>query len=326
MGILLNCFGGSSSTSKKQPSTSVEYLCHRFSLAQLRKSTNDFHESHFLGQGRHGPAYKGSISINGQLKDIAVKRLGTRSSISSDGLTLYKNDVVFMCQLHHPNLLSLVRFCDDKNEMIVVYEHAPNGSLRDLLESKPPTFWWKKRLEISIGVARGLHYLHSGTKRIIIHRHIISACILLGENWVPKLSYFGFSLRGPKFSAKDMKPLTLESVKGPRGYIAPECFGGSNVTYECDVYSFGVVLSELICGKTLSQISELEGRTGRAEGIIDETLVGQIAAECSKLYMDIAESCLSEDDNERPDMGDVEVQLERLLQLQEEADSTNASL
>ncbi|XP_028799448.1 receptor-like protein kinase ANXUR1 [Neltuma alba] len=347
MGILLNCFGGSASTSKKQPSTSVEYLCQRFSLAQLRKSTNGFSESHFLRQGQHGPVYRGSISINGQLKDITVKRLGAGSST---GLTLYKNDVLFMCQLHHPNLQPLVGFCDDKNEMIVVYEHAPNGSLRDLFGSKPPTFSWKKRLEISIGVARGLHYLHAGTKRIIIHRNIKSACILLGENWVPKLSYFGFSLAGPKFSAKDMKPLRLESVKGPKGHIAPECFGSSNVTYKCDVYSFGVVLLELICGKTLYQISELDGRqlentadffhftlslvekvrnlagTVRAEGIIDETLVGQIAAECSKLYLDIAESCLREDHNERPDMGDVEVQLERLLQLQEEADSSNASL
>ncbi|XP_028799527.1 receptor-like protein kinase ANXUR1 [Neltuma alba] len=309
MGILLKCFGGSASTSAKQPSTSVEYLCHRFSLAELRKSTNDFHESHFLGQGRHGPAYRGSISINGQLKDIAAKRLGTRSSISSDGLTLYKNDVVFMCQLHHPNLLSLVGFCDDKNEMIVVYEHAPNGSLRGLLGSKSPTFTWKKRLEISIGVARGTQVFSEGHET-----------------------------------------LRLESVKGPKGYIAPECFGGSNVTYKCDVYSFGVVLLELICGKTLSQISEPEGRqlentadffqftwsvaekvrnlagTGRAEGIIDEILVGHIAAECSKLYMEIAESCLSEDPNERPDMGDVEGQLERLLKLQEEADSNNASL
>ncbi|XP_028799469.1 receptor-like protein kinase ANXUR2 [Neltuma alba] len=349
-GILLNCFGGSTSTSRKQHSTSVEYLCQRFSLAQLRKYTNDFSESHFLRQGQHGPVYRGSISINGELKDIIVKRLGARSSTSSKGLPLYKNDVLFMCQLHHPNLLSLVGFCDDKNEMIVVYEHAPNGSLWDLLGSKLPTFSWKKRLEISIGMARGLHYLHSGTKPIIIHRNIKSACILLGENWVPKLSYFGFSLRGPKFSAKDMKPLRLESVKGPKGHIAPECFGRSDVTYKCDVYSFGVVLLELICGKTLYQISELDGRqlentadffqftlslvekvrnlagTGRAEGIIDDTLVGQIAAECSKLCMDIAESCLSEDHNERPDMGDVEVQLERLLQLQEEADSNNASL
>ncbi|XP_028799457.1 probable receptor-like protein kinase At5g38990 [Neltuma alba] len=298
MGILLKCFGGSSSTSTKQPSTSVEYLCHRFSLSQLRKSTNDFDDSHFLGQGRHGPAYRGRISVDGQLKDVTMKRLGRRSSIPSysEGLTLYKNDVVFMCQLHHPNLLSLVGFCDDKNEMIVVYEYAPNGSLRRLLGSKPPTFSWKKRLEISIGVARGLHYLHSGTKHIILHRHITAAAILLGENWVPKLSYFGFSPRGPRFSAKDMKPLKMESLRCPNeGYTAPKCYGGSNVTYKSDVFSFGVVLLELICGKTLSQISEHEGRqventadffqftrsvvkkardlagTGRAEGIIDES-------------------------------------------------------
>ncbi|XP_028799507.1 probable receptor-like protein kinase At5g38990 [Neltuma alba] len=148
-GILLNCFGGSTSTSRKQPSTSVEYLCQRFSLAQLRKSTNDFSESHFLRQGQHGPVYRGSISINGQLKDITVKRLGAGSS---KGLALYKNDVLFMSQLHHPNLQPLVGFCDDKNEMIVVYEHAPKTDHSGIyLGASRPRYGgrrgWKSALE-----------------------------------------------------------------------------------------------------------------------------------------------------------------------------------
>ncbi|KAI9079571.1 hypothetical protein K1719_038475 [Acacia pycnantha] len=349
MGILFKCFGGcSSSSSTKQPSTSVEYLCHRFSLSQLRKSTNNFDESHFLGQGLYGPAYRGSISVNGEIKDIAVKRLGNKLANYSEGLTLYKNDVIFMCQLNHPNLLSLVGFCDDNNEMIVVYEYASKGSLRGQLRSKSSSLSWKKRLEINIGVARGLHYLHSGTKRIILHHHISLAAILLDENLVPKLSYFGYSIKGPKFSEKNAKPLKFESIKGSEGDIAPECFNGTtNVTYKCDVFSFGVLLLELICGKSMSQISHDEGRhiegadffpftvsvvekvrnvptTGNGEGIIDKRLVGEIEVECWKLYMNIIECCLSEDPNERPDMGDVEVQLEHILQLQEEADANQA--
>ncbi|XP_028805095.1 receptor-like protein kinase ANXUR2 [Neltuma alba] len=350
MAILHKCFGGCGSTSRKQPSTTIEYLCHRFPLSQLRKATDDFDESRKIGEGPYGVVYRACISINGQLKDITVKRLRREAAISSNGFSLYKNDIIFMCQLNHPNLVSLVGFCDDQNEMIVVYEYAPNGSLQQLYgtESKSPIRPWKKRLEISIGLARGLHYLHSGTKHTIIHGNIAPSTILLGENWVPRLNFFGRSLKGPKFSAKDMKPIQLEYVEGPWGYIAPECFRAPKVTYKCDVYSFGVVLLELICGKTLYQISQHKGRhieaanvipftlsvveevrdlagTGNAEGIIDESLEGEIGEECWKLYMDITESCLSEDPNERPHMGEVEVQLERVLQLQEEANSNNAS-
>ncbi|XP_028799335.1 receptor-like protein kinase ANXUR1 isoform X1 [Neltuma alba] len=346
MGIFHKCFGGPASTSRKHPSTTIEYLCHRFSLSQLRKSTDNFDDSRIIGEGPFGVGYRARISVNGQMKDLIVKRLRREAANSSYGLLLYKNDIIFRCQLHHPNLVSLVGFCDDQNEMIVVYDYAPNGSLYQQLyetEAKPAIRPWKKRLEISIGVARGLHYLHSGTKRTIIHRDITPFAILLGEHWIPKLNFFGFSIKGPKFSEKDVKPIQLESIEGPVGYIAPECISGTNVTYKSDVYSFGAVLLELICGKTLFQIVQHKGRhvdktasvipfttsvvkevrnweeRGNAGGIIDQSLMGEIAAECWKLYMDITESCLSEDPDERPDMGDVEVQLERLLQLQEEA-------
>ncbi|XP_028805096.1 receptor-like protein kinase ANXUR1 [Neltuma alba] len=321
MGILHKCFGGCGSASRKQPSASIEYLCHRFSLAQLRKATDDFDESRKIGEGPYGVAYRACISINGELKDTAVKQLRLQAAISAEGLSLCEKDIIFTCQLRHPNLLSQNR------------EQVANSTVEE------------KAREISIGVARGLHYLHSGTKRTILHRNIKSAAIRLDENWVPKLTFLGFSVKGPKFSEKEAKPIRLEYFEGPMGYMAPECFSGTNVSYKCDVYSFGIVLLELICGKTLSQMAQHKGHhidenanvfpfafsvvkevrdlveTGRVEGIIDEGLVGEIGGECWKLYVDITESCLREDPNERPDMGDVEVQLEHLLQLLEEADS-----
>ncbi|XP_028799409.1 probable receptor-like protein kinase At5g38990 [Neltuma alba] len=207
MAFLLKCFGGCGSTSMQQPSTSatIEDLCHRFSLAQLRKSTNHFDSRLITHTDDFYRAYKGCISINGELKDVVVERL--KGDFVDSDLQLVKNNIIYRCQLHHPNVVSLVGFCDDENEMIVVYDYPPNGSLRDQLNSKPPTISWKKRLEISIGVARGLHYLHSGTKRTLIHRDIKPTAILLDENWVPKITFCSFSLKGPKFSEKDVRPI-----------------------------------------------------------------------------------------------------------------------
>ncbi|KAI9124622.1 hypothetical protein K1719_004544 [Acacia pycnantha] len=254
MGILSKFFGGSSSsTSRKQPSATVEDLCHRFSFKQLRKSTDGFDESRLIATGASSNAYRASISVNGELKHVTVKRIRQRKAINPERRILYKKNIIFRCQLHHPNLVSLVGFCDDHDEIIVVYDYPPKGSLRDQLyrtEGNSPTLSWKRRLEISIGVARGLHHLHSGTKRTIIHRDIKPASILLDENWVPKLKFSGLSLKGPKFSEKEPRPIELGSnpMIGSVGYIAPELLRNTAVTHKCDVYSFGALLLELICG------------------------------------------------------------------------------
>ncbi|KAK4279433.1 hypothetical protein QN277_011218 [Acacia crassicarpa] len=342
MGILSKCFGGSSSsTSRKQPSATVEDLCHRFSLEQLRKSTDGFDKSRLVAESIFSKEYRASIYVNGELKHVTVKRLRQEAATSSYGLISYKNNIIFRCQLHHPNLVSLVGFCDDHNEMIVVYDYdyAPKGSLHDQLyrtERNSPTLSWKRRLEISVGVARGLHYLHSGTKRTIIHLDIKPASIFLDENWVPKLKISGISVKGPKFSEKEARPIELESVIFTFGYVAPEHLVNAGVTHKCDVYSFGALLLELIGGKhpyhilglhqvcDIKELRNLAG-TGNGEGIIDESLVGEIAPQCWELFMEITEYCLSEDPKERPDMGEVEVQLEHVLQLQEEADANRAS-
>ena len=85
-----------------------------------------------------------------------------------------------------------------------------NGSLRDHLCSRDmESLSWKKRLEICIGVAKGLHYLHKGAKRPIFHRDLKPSNILLDNHMAPKLRQLGFSLLG-KLSKSELIPIKAE--------------------------------------------------------------------------------------------------------------------
>ncbi|KAJ1435361.1 Serine-threonine/tyrosine-protein kinase, catalytic domain [Sesbania bispinosa] len=248
----------------------------------------------------------------------------------------FKKEIELLCQLHHPNLVSLIGFCIQKNEMIIVYEYMPNGSLYDHLHNRNmEPLSWRKRLEICIGVARGVHYLHTGARRTILHRDIKPSNILLDSNMLPKISDFGLSLQGPLSTSKP-KQIEVKYLASTIGLIAPEnwnTLGG--LTDRSDVYSFGIVLLEVICAKPYYEIlMEMERiqseelsfaayikRRLRAEDI-DRILAGTIASECLEVYVDIIDSCLKDEPNDRPTMGEVEVELERTLTLQLEADAS----
>ncbi|OMO65491.1 hypothetical protein COLO4_31161 [Corchorus olitorius] len=131
---------------------------------------------------------------NNGTKAVAVKRY--ENGLLSENVTkFFRNEVIGLCQLRHPNLVSLVGFCEDQNEMIVVYEFVSRGTLSDHLHGYVPLSW-KQRLEICIGAARGLHYLHTGAKYPLLHGHIKSLNILLDENLTSKLGGFAFSKMG----------------------------------------------------------------------------------------------------------------------------------
>ncbi|KHN37923.1 Receptor-like protein kinase ANXUR2 [Glycine soja] len=326
--MLLNCLGfcGSmnithtSSSQRKYP-TVIEELCHQFSLADLRKSTNNFDQNRVIGRGLFSEVYKGSVQHKGASDyTVAVKRFNER------GLEAFKKEIELLCQLFHPNCVSIIGFCNHIKEKIIVYEYMSNGSLADYLQGgDAEALSWKKRLEICIGVARGLHYLHTGAKRSVFHCILSPSTILLDDHLKPKLAGFGVNVQGSRFMTKK-KQIKLDLITGTFGYMATEYAINGTVTDKCDVFSFGMVLLEVVCGRQyLIHPRETEFLEKPVEEKIDANIKGEIAPECWQVFIDIAHRCVKHEPDERPIIGEVEVELEHALLLQEQADITNTN-
>ncbi|KAL2329797.1 hypothetical protein Fmac_017378 [Flemingia macrophylla] len=315
--MFLRCFGHTNSfDSGRGYPTVIEELCRPISLSDLKKATDNFHPDRIIHRGYRKTVYKGYLPQNDS-SDYAVAVKLTEVEKWEE----FKTEIEMLCQLRHPNIISLVGFCDHKEYKIIVQEHMSNGCLLRHLQGGELS--WKKRLEICIGAARGLHYLHAGAKRTIIHRHIRSSNIVLDENMHPKLTNFGPSVLGARFMSKP-KPVQVEYVRGPKGYAAPEYLRDVTVTDKCDVFSFGMVLLEIVWEKkNFCLAKERQYMEKFIEENIDRNIKGKIAPKCWQVFMDITERCIQFEPDKRPAMGEVEVELEYALWLQEQADISN---
>ncbi|CAL4920494.1 unnamed protein product [Urochloa decumbens] len=297
-------------------------------LEELKAATGGFNERNLIGVGGFGNVYRGVLRDGTR---VAVKR-ATRAS--KQGLPEFQTEIVVLSRIRHRHLVSLIGYCNEQAEMILVYEYMDKGTLRGHLygggseedgEEAPPPLSWKQRLEVCIGAARGLHYLHTGHSENIIHRDVKSTNILLGDGYIAKVADFGLSRIGPSYGETHVST----AVKGSFGYLDPEYFKTQQLTDKSDVYSFGVVLFEVLCARpvidqslerdqiNLAEWAVASQRRGHLDRIADPRIAGQVNENSLRKFAETAERCLADYGQDRPSMGDVLWNLEYCLQLQE---------
>ncbi|KAJ4709901.1 Receptor-like protein kinase [Melia azedarach] len=211
----------------------------RYSYADIKKMTNSF--KHKLGQGGYGGVYKGKL-LDG--RDVAVKVLNEAKGNGED----FINEVASISRTSHVNIVTLFGFCFEGRRRALIYEFVPNGSLAKFISEKNPLeadhkLNWETLHNITVGIARGLEYLHRGCSTRILHFDIKPHNILLDKDFCPKISDFGLA----KICPRKESIVSMTGARGTPGYIAPEvfCRNFGDVSHKSDVYSYGMMVFEM---------------------------------------------------------------------------------
>ncbi|XP_076900294.1 putative receptor-like protein kinase At5g59700 [Bidens hawaiensis] len=293
-------------------------------LEDVVNATSNFHHDNIIGHDAFGPIYKGRILRSGNLISVTARRLDRQHGL---GDLEFWTEVTVLSDLKHANIVSIIGFCDQEDEKVIVATQAVNGSLGRYLNN--PSLTWMHRLRIFIGVARALSYLryNEGRDYYFIHCSINSSTVLLDENWEAKLSYFEYSIKQYyKDQVRFCEPI------GSTWYMDPSVGKTGGVTHKSDIYSFGVVLFEILNGQEAytktgslfqTQLAKYYYEKGWLNSVVLPDLRDQVSTQSLIIYSNVAYSCLDEEPGRRPDIGYIVAELEKALsvQLNSEANS-----
>ncbi|KAJ6840907.1 putative serine/threonine-protein kinase PBL21 isoform X1 [Iris pallida] len=292
---------------------------HQFTLRELAAATRNFKEANLIGEGGFGKVYRGQLA-GGQV--VAIKQLNRSGRQGSKEFLV---ECLMLIMLHHAHLVSLIGYCAQGDERLLVYEYMSQGSLERHLFDLPPgkePLDWNTRINIALGVARGLAYLHNEVKPPVIYRDMKSANVLLDDDFNPKLSDFGLAKLGPEEGNTHVST----AVMGTYGYCAPEYVMSGKLTVRSDLYSYGALLLELITGRKAFDPSKPTGEQNlivwsrpflsdrrRFLQLADPLLHGSYPVRAFYKLTVIALMCLAENPHNRPASRDLVLALEHVL-------------
>ncbi|KAF0889179.1 hypothetical protein E2562_022442 [Oryza meyeriana var. granulata] len=295
----------------------------RFTYAELEEATEGFKSQ--IGSGGFGSVYRGKLP-DPDRSAVAVKRM---NNLGSQGRREFLTEMAVIGNAHHVNLVKLRGFCAEGARQLLVYEYMNRGSLDQCLfraGAGAATLEWPERMGVCVGAARGLAYLHAGCGRKILHCDVKPENILLDDRGGVKIADFGLAkLMSPEQSG------LFTTMRGTRGYLAPEWLTNAPITDKADVYSFGMVLLEIVRGRKNCRrelqlqswsgsggggepSSDSDGggyfpalalelhEQGRYEALVDQRLEGRADVAQVARVVRVALCCLHEDAPLRPAM------------------------
>lgn len=302
-----------------------------FSFGDLKNATGSFRSGTVLGVGGFGTVYKGFVEEKtlaptkfGSGMIVAIKKLNPESM---QGFQEWQSEVNFLGRLCHPNLVKLLGYCWEDQELLLVYEFMQKGSLENHLFGRGSSIEplsWDIRLKIAIDAARGLAFLH-GSDVKVIYRDFKASNILLDGNYNAKISDFGIAKLGP--SGADSHVTTR--IIGTQGYAAPEYVATGHLYVKSDVYGFGVVLLELLTGLRALDMKRPSGKQNLMDWarpllphksklnlLMDAHLEGRYSSKAASLATQLTLRCLESDPRKRPSMKEVLEVLERMVAIE----------
>ncbi|XP_058094156.1 serine/threonine-protein kinase-like protein CR4 [Magnolia sinica] len=291
-----------------------------FSYEELVQATGGFREESQVGKGSFSCVFKGILK-DGRV--VAVKRAIMAPDLKNS--REFHTELDLLSRLNHAHLLSLLGYCEEGSERLLVYEFMAHGSLHQRLHGKnlggKEPLNWIRRVTIAVQAARGIEYLHGYACPPVIHRDIKSSNILIDEEHNARVADFGLSLLGPTDSNSPLSELPA----GTLGYLDPEYYRLHYLTTKSDVYSFGVLLLEILSGRKAIDLQFEEGnvvewavpliKAGDISVILDPTLKPPVEIEALRRIANVACKCVRMTGKERPSMDKVTTSLEHALAL-----------
>ncbi|WOH11194.1 hypothetical protein DCAR_0830674 [Daucus carota subsp. sativus] len=218
-------------------------------------------EENVIGSGGSGKVYRVPVNRSGEY--VAVKKIGNNKKLDKRLENEFNSEVKVLSTIRHVNIVKLLCCFSSENSKLIVYQYMENGSLDEWLHgskraANQPNAMprlildWPNRMQIAVGAARGLCYLHHETFPPIIHRDVKSTNVLLDSKFNAKIADFGLA----KILEKDGGFNSVSVVAGSFGYLAPEYAHSARVNEKIDVYSFGVILLELVTGREANEGDE----------------------------------------------------------------------